>query len=406
MTKKTAIRTVTGLAGIFAIAGLMLYALIVPESVAAGATACDRNERTTDGKIECWMGIVRETLRNDGLAEAMRAFREIYDTYPVFANSGCHRHAHRVGDMVYYEHYLGEQDITKIEFPPETTSCGYGFFHGFLEHLIQDNPDAEFITETCAHLDETLTPSMGDIRITCYHGSGHGLALATAATVPQSEWGNPGAFVDEPLRICESLPEANAAEVEECQEGVFNVLVDWMEIGEYGFAYDVDEAFALCAAQPERWQPACYYEMAMKVDRAGGFDPRGVARIAESIGNPEYRDMVFNVGIGGLVQHIASDGTHEGLFEKCGELNEHLVRLCVIAVVEGLFEHGRPRFEYEVAKEFCLSDVVAAHSVGASCWDAFASKLRRFYNADMAREQCASIPEPHRQELCSRYGLL
>lgn len=406
LTRVHPARLILALAGVFLMATIAWYALFSPQSVTAAVEGCDQDQAMLDSKIECWLGIVRDTLRDDGLAEAMRVFREIYDTQPAFANSGCHRHAHRVGDMVYYEHFLAEQDLTKIEFPPETGSCGFGFFHGFLEHLIQDHPSAEFITETCDYLDATLTPTMGDMRITCYHGSGHGLALATAERVPMDAWGEASVFIDEPLQVCESLPAASAEEIEECQEGVFNVLVDWMETDEYGFSYDANAAFALCEAQPRNRQHACYYEMAMKVDRASGFDPRGIARIAESIESTEFRDTVFKVGVGGLVQHVIADGTHEDIFSKCTELARHFMEQCAASITDGLFEHGRPRFEYEGAREFCSSEIVRTHAADRACWKAFAGKLRRFYDDETARVQCTIIPESYRQELCAQHNLI
>ena len=372
-------------------------------SVERTAQDCDLVHSDDDSKIECWMDVIRGELQNNGLAPAMKTFRQIYDAYPFFANSGCHRHAHRVGDMVYYEHYLAFNDLTKIDFPPETTSCGYGFYHGFLEHLVQDNANPKFIDTTCTYLHQRLGSTMGDIRATCYHGSGHGIALAKAGDIPNAEWGKATVFIDKPLDICEALSKATSYETDECRQGVFNVLVDWMETKEYGFSYDDKHPFAICNTQPERRKFACYYEMSMKLDRVADYDPRNLAKVLKTVSIARFRDTGFRVGIAGMVQHVVGVNGQDDIFAQCSELNDAYVGMCAQSIVSGLFEHGRPRAEYEAAHAFCSSKPVIDRGVEKLCWEEFSARLHRFYQNDEGRKLCNMVPEAYRTQ-CYNYA--
>ncbi|MBI4093702.1 hypothetical protein HY417_01955, partial [Candidatus Kaiserbacteria bacterium] len=244
--------------------------------------------------IDCWYGLINAALEHDGITGAMEVFSKIYEQQPLFASTGCHKHAHFVGDQVYYKLYRGTNDIRAIDFPQSSTACGYGIFHGFMEHLIQDNPDIPFVTEICTYLKERYSTVMGDIGTICYHGSGHGLMLAEAERVPKSGWGLVSFFTSTPARTCEALPEASSREIEECREGVYNVLVDWMEQTQYGFAYDEKNPFRICETEPRAWHQACYYEMAQKLDRVSSRDPVLLATLVSRIQDPFLRDMSFS----------------------------------------------------------------------------------------------------------------
>src|SRR3989344_6368344 len=165
--------------------------------VANAARTCDTFFASDGEKVDCWLQLVFERLRSEGIAEAYDTFEYIYDSYPLFGATGCHQHAHKVGDTAYYELFVARGlDVTDMFFPQETTSCGYGFFHGFIEHLIQDHPDPAYVTKTCEYLREKYTHSMRDIGTICYHASGHGFTIAKADTLEKYEWGSVRELVD------------------------------------------------------------------------------------------------------------------------------------------------------------------------------------------------------------------
>lgn len=352
-------------------------------------------------QVECVFEMIEEYVRKGDMEGTMYVFSRAYERLYFFASTGCHRYAHRVGDVVYYEGYLVTKDIAKMEFPQETTACGYGFFHGFLEHLVQDRPSPPFVTEVCEHLHERLGSTMGDVRLICYHGSGHGFTLAQAENVSRQEWGDMRRFVDAPIEQCESLERATESEVEECRQGVFNVIVDWMEQKQYGFAYNTERPFEPCDELPAGYIHACYYEMAQKLDSVSGRDPVLLAQIARTARTEELAHVAFGVGIAGVIQQtIANDQGYERTLDGCTALNDTFLQMCMESVVNGLFEHGSPQKEYEKALEFCAETRVKEHRAEATCYKAIANRLSRFYDEATMASICREFPRDL-QAVCS-----
>lgn len=350
-----------------------------------------------DEQIDCIFRIIEDELHRGGIALAMDAFASAYTSFNSFASTGCHRHAHRVGDMAYYGIYFGTRDLSKMDFPQETTACGYGFFHGFIEHLIQDNPDPDFVTDVCEGLRERYEARMRDIATICYHGSGHGFTLAHAETLRRNTWSDIVAFAEAPLHQCEKLSRASENEKEDCRQGVFNVIVDWMEDEEYGFRYNTEKPFGACDRLATRWRHACYYEAAQKLGLVATHDPRTYAAIAERIDDEKLRRTVFEVAVAGIVQAVITDenGYRETL-AQCEDLDQYFFELCVTSMVWGLFEHGMPQWEYRNVLHLCAERAVEARSVRESCYQAAAGRLPRFYTAERIARICREFPEDAR----------
>lgn len=358
------------------------------------------SNHNSDDQIECIFRVLGAEMKAYNVSVGMNAFAVAYDMSPAFVESGCHKQAHRMGDIAYFTRYVGREDFDDVEFPQSTTACGYGFFHGFLEHLIQDHPDPAFVDQTCAYLTQRLGETMGDIRLTCYHGSGHGFVLAQIETLKTSEWGNMRKFTDAPIKKCLALTGANATDREQCMEGIFNVVVDSASGGLYGFTYDLKHPFRACDALPSFEWRACYYEMSQKLDKPSNLDPVKLAALTRQAITPALGEMAFKVGIAGIVQQIIADGTeYRDLVDRCGELSDNYFSICMESVSHGLFEHGEPQKEYEKALDACHAPAVAAHDAVKDCYDTVSKRLPRFYSDEKIDEICAHYPTPY-QEFC------
>ncbi len=360
-------------------------------------------EAQSDLQIECIFGVIDEALRSQGVGSAMYVFKAAYEEFPNFASGGCHSRSHRLGDMVYFGLYLQYQSFDAIDFTEDTTACGFGFYHGFMEHLIQDHPDPAFITETCDYLQNRLEKNMGDMRITCYHGAGHGLALAHIETLPKSAWGNVAAFTNVPARWCLELPEGSSSDIEQCLEGIYNILVDLMETKQYGFAYDRERPFAVCLTRPQAHREACVYEMAQKLDSASGMDPKQMVRLVRAIPETKLQHLAFGVGIAGVIQQdVANRGGYRDIFEKCRTLDDTYYELCIKSIVAGLFEHGNPQEEYVTALVFCAETSIADRGLDNRCYTTIAERLPRFYGDEKILRVCNEFPQAYREE-CKRF---
>jgi hypothetical protein len=392
---------------IIALGTLLLFfgiQLVFSFSEEAKLAHCIGIERENE-QIDCVYREIDRIISRNGIEDGFKIFSAAYDMFPSFSGTGCHKHAHRVGDMVYYGIYLsGNKNIVEINFPQETASCGYGFFHGFLEHLIQDNPDPKFVTDTCGSLSNTLGGRMGAIKIICYHGSGHGFILHQSESVSKEKWGDMQAFIDYPIRECESLPKANKGEIEECRQGVFNVIVDWMSDKEYGFTYNTEDPFEACNVLDERLHNACYYEMSQKLDFVSGNDPKKMIDIVSNISDDNLRETAFKVGIAGVIQQtIVGEDWREKVLAPCLGIGNPYSKYCVASIVDGLFEHGPPEKEYEQALSLCSDKILYEVDVRDTCYESLSKRLSRFYDEDKTKNICNKIPEEY-QENCSKWG--
>ncbi|NBV77735.1 hypothetical protein EBR66_06245 [bacterium] len=358
------------------------------------ATISDQEDR-----FQCWFDIIRDYIKQDEIERAFRVFKYTYDTQPIFAETGCHIHAHKVGDMQYYERYRERAtSFDELRFPQETTTCGYGFYHGFFEHLVQENPTASFISDTCAYFGERLGGSMASIVSTCFHGSGHGLMLAEGLKHGKSDWGKAEAYTRPALLICDSLRNARDFDMRECREGVYNVLVNWMAGNEYGFTLKPNRLFDVCKniTRPE-WKKACYYELSQKLDTPSESNITKLQKIVRDIPETELRYLAFSVGVNSIMQSRVGDGEYAEIVAQCDALTDvEYKKRCVQSVVAGLFEHGSTQEEYKPAFTLCRT---YQGDLAKACWQTTGGRLARFYGLRRAKELCADVPVEF-QEIC------
>ena len=355
-------------------------------------------------QVDCVYRLINKELQTKGIESGMDLFALAYNRFVSFSGTGCHRHAHRVGDMVYYENYLQNGGLENIVFSQNTTACGYGFFHGFIEHLVQDRPVPRFVTDTCSYLDEKYGETMGDIRIICYHGSGHGFMLNHIERVSAGEWGKVNSFVEEPITYCEQLPDANHIEMEECFQGIFNILADWMEDEEFGFDYDEYNPFGVCGEVGEKYRHACNYELAQKLGGIVENDPVQVYEVAIRVEDRKFREVVFGVAVAGIIQQTINDGLgYEWVLDRCNDLADDFFEICISSTVNGLFEHGEPQNEYRIPLRLCTENAIVNRGLGLMCHKAISDRLRRFYEPSRIDKICTEFTNES-QELCEEHA--
>ncbi len=350
--------------------------------------SCNEGEKNESEKINCWFVIIQKVFIEQGTEEAFTVFEKINNDYDVFANTGCHRHAHRVGDLSYYYDYLDHKDLRKTEFPKNAVACGYGFYHGFFEHLIQDNPDPDFVTETCEYMRENLYEVAPAISQTCYHGSGHGFVLAELDKITESKLWTETQFTSQPLQQCERLAQATLSEISECRQGVYNVLADWMADKEYGLSYNADEPFAFCDTQLFEHQYDCYYEMAQKIGIITEFSPLKSLVVAEKALRKDLQQLILDVAIAGLVQHNPK-GDQSEILNECRLMPENFGLVCFKSIVSGLIEHNPINDDFASAFGFCARKDLLIHETEA-CYGILALKLERFYTKNEIEIACQS----------------
>ncbi len=362
--------------------------------ISRGIDACAQ----TSQEIDCLYGVIKKEMQGRGIRSAMKAFGRAYEASDVFVASGCHRHAHQVGDMAYFEVSRGIYNLKGIDFPPETAACSLGFYHGFLGHLFQDNHDPSFVVQTCRALIERLQPIIPDIKDACFHAVGHGLVLSAIEEVPNSSAGDVDRIIEEPIAFCESISGIESADRLSCKEGVLNVVTDWASDMRFGLSLDSTNPFSFCRDMRPDVREICMLEVSRKLSQVVGPDMRAIERLVRSHFGTSSAETAFRRGVGGFMTAYmrVPAGLHELLIVCNGIISEYR-KVCIRAVAHVLAENSLAGREIDLPVSFCEQDMDA--DLQRACWGMVAKKLRRFYSPSDQLAHCALFPTDMR-DLC------
>jgi hypothetical protein len=349
-------------------------------------------EKIEDGgkQVDCVYRVISSELNDSKFVSALDIFNSANEAELTDFNKGeCHRHAHNFGHFLYYEIFLQKGGFDAIEFPQGSTVCSYGIFHGFLEHLVQDNPYQSFVTKTCNYLDEELGDTMRDIKRTCYHASGHGFMMNYAERVDISDWGKLSIFANKALEQCDRLPNLAMRELEECREGIFNVGVNWMTDEQFGFKFDNKNPFAQCDKLDSSSHKLCYREISRKMDSVSDFDPITLQLMLEKAHNPELALSARSVALGGIVRKLGFEKT----LSRCKDGGKELFKACVSASIYGLYEAGLIQEEYKEPMKICENNLATNNGLREFCYKTVSMQLTRFYTQNRIRSICNEFPK-------------
>ncbi|XKT74459.1 MAG: hypothetical protein ACJKTH_03830 [Patescibacteria group bacterium UBA2163] len=352
------------------------------------------DELSASEKQACWERELANTLETEGVKESFALFEELYENEPEFSSIGCHWMAHKLGE-VEYGLYLGHKDMSKLEFPPETSYCGYGYYHGFLEHFLRDEPDYDLALEIC----ENLTGREDElpwIQLNCYHAIGHGF-------VPEplniEDWGNTEKLVAPALTACDRLKETPLRE--QCLQGAFNVIADWMWNNQFGLHYSDDKPFILCASfESDEIARACYYEVAMKLNTEVNIDMGMIyEKHISTIPDDLIAGTIINsFAAGALGARILEDDFSDLVYD-CRRLPQFLQTDCMKGLTGAFAAFGEPNREYEKALDFCRTDILTAHERDVCYWN-ITRTFKGIYTKEKVADICNTIEEPY-QKYCS-----
>ncbi len=365
---------------------------IAGENLEDGCKSDDANK-----KIACWDSLLSYTLETKGLKETFKSFKKLYETEDIFRGTSCHRHAHELGED-FYGVYLKNKNLAKIDLPLETIACGYGFYHGFFEHMFRDEePDIKKARTICDNLGKKYSDKMPGIRMNCYHAMGHGFM----PSIPDKNvWGNPPAVLAVPMKRCEGVSAANdQEEIQKCLEGVFNVLTDWITSNSYGFSPDKSDYFDVCRKQPKRsYALACYFELSMRI---GMYADEDLVKVAAFIKNldDEMAKLIIHSAAAALIEVRLNQDDLSKYITICYSLEERLRKECTKGLVLGLVAHGDPGDEYKRGLNFCASSKLLEKDKEL-CFNNLIIFLKSFYTKEKLNKVCDLIDKKYRQ-MCS-----
>lgn len=353
-------------------------------------------ELDVSSKRECWGDALASTLRTKGAAAAFQLFAKFYASDPDFTKVGCHVIAHQLGDVAYGEYVRYGNDLSKLQFPPESVYCGYGYYHGILEHKIRDHPDFKEADAFCRELIDEYSDTVPRIRDNCYHAIGHGF-IPEPTDVEM--WGDATALSAPAIAACRNLTDDTLRA--ECMQGAFNVIADWMWNNQFGLKMQKQDSLSLCRSfEDHEVSRACYYELSMKILPYADDDVQTVYdRYVASIADDSIAGMVMNSAVAGIMSTRIVEDDFTPLLYDCRALPARVRVDCLKGITGGFVAHGEPEHEYVKAMAFC-GDPVLTNAEKEICYQNIFRTFRGVYTREKVMDLCNEI-DPAYQDLCA-----
>ena len=206
----------------------IFYAMYVPGSTGT-SYACENAKE----EIQCWADLIEKTVKEDGVDDAFDIIEKLYAHNTLFTSDNCHSYVHIVGE----EAYLLYASENLLILSPKTSLCDYGFYHGFMERLVQATGSLKDAREFCNYVKGQLIGYGGS----CFHGIGHGMADSHDPRVAQ----DPKARIVPVLALCKEISDIER-ERESCFEGVFNEIASVFVLEEDEISLDRNKPLAFC----------------------------------------------------------------------------------------------------------------------------------------------------------------
>lgn len=345
------------------------------------ASLANRCQTVSTGvsKLKCFDELIDYTVKKKGLDEAFAVFSYLFDKDPDFATD-CHQFAHRLGQKS-YELFVANQDFS---LSTKTKYCGYGFYHGFMEKLVQNTNDMSKAREFCELADKKLALQTSDAGGACFHGIGHG----AVEDVPDKKvWGNPQAIIAPALELCEKVSDTKEI-LYRCITGVYNGLEIISTAKKYDLSLNPDDPMWICKIQKESYKEACFTQLVVAVMHVTGTDFAKSAEIIDLIPEDNYAIPALASLVVERVRLNKID--YQETIDYCRGLPSRFHNICIISFGEGFLKYGPPEQEYVKARDFCASPLLTEEEKTA-CFTRIFSILRIWYPAEKATEICKSV---------------
>jgi hypothetical protein len=338
----------------------------------------------------CFQEKITTILKEQGLDKALDKMSELYDSDPVFKGS-CHSVAHALGKAAYHLFEKGKD----IHLTAKTAYCSYGFYHGFMEEMLQVSGDFQEARDFCAKAGEMLSTETAYAEGACYHGIGHG----TVDGSDPRDWGDPKAIVSPGLDMCDKV-DSKEPHFYRCASGAFNSLAIIYMGNQYGLKSHVEDPFSVC----ERWSDyriknPCYQEMNMfAMSIAENSLAKGI-KLVEKIKDPVYAKLAMT-SLSGVAPSRFTDTAvdFKRTVDECHAARADLIVPCIEGVPSGIMEFGSPGKEYVPALEFCRSDSLLENE-RLECLKTVFGGVRAYYSTEKQASICSSVEKKYK-DIC------
>lgn len=372
----------------------LLYLFIPRSSIGISNTAWKLeaskcSTRPIGEKLNCWSGLLDRINSLESLSAAFSMYKFLTDTYPDFSTD-CHSYAHQLGQSA-YKSFVNHKDI---QLDISASMCSYGFYHGFIEVLVESSGDLKKATQFCDSIegwsDKTLSPI--PMRMNCYHGIGHGV---TNVHDPQlielvTKEKNPQEIINLSDKVCSSV-SLDKETLFYCQTGIFGGVSGVIKDHLNWFDSSPEGVFSICNQDTSSLKEACFRSlgsliipMFMNTNQVSTTIP-----IIMSIKDDQYKNIVAEEIANSLArENISSD--YLSIIKFCNKLRENVKIYCINGVVVGLLSIGIPEQQFPKVLAVCDNALLNAITTSA-CVNKFITYSKTIYDSKTFSGICRLI---------------
>lgn len=305
--------------------------------------ACKQKQQISE-KEQCWDEAIEQTVATKGLDEAFKVFSELYESEPGVPKA-CHGWAHVLGKAAF--DIYSEQKTLVLK--KETEYCGYGFFHGFIERLLQTTGNVGEVKKFCEYASKQLPGQSQATYANCIHGIGHG----SVSVDDPALFGNFQAMLDVGLQSCDAAL-TTADDLRNCHDGAFNAMELYEYDGEFGLTYDSSDPFRHCRVQKEAYKVSCYFEYVGPLVNVTQHDFKKASHLIEGENvSTEIRQVFISRLAADFMLDDLVKPTQEQNVRDCRAVPKDMRESCFKGVINGFIAHGEPGKEYVKGLAFC-----------------------------------------------------
>lgn len=327
-------------------------------------------------KKQCWEQNLENILKNNGVDAAFDWVDYLYKHEPLFA-ADCHSYIHLVGEKG-YQVYLQRQ---QIKLSSKASTCGYGFYHGFMETLLLTGKDIKEAGQFC-EFAQNQVGGTNDVKGACFHGIGHGLS----EDHDKKYWLDEMELVSNPLLICETLAEDEYM-IKRCASGVFNVLAIKYNAG--SLPLNKKDPLGFCKKQPKPYlKKACFEEMNTMLISISGRDIVVAAKYLDDL-EDQYAASAMR-SLASVVGMSFKDTDYYLQIQNCRRLSSRLHADCIRGFAGGLIEGEASNTQGTKALLFCSNPNLQGEERN-NCYQETLRLLSLYLPAKRYQDVCRSL---------------
>ncbi len=387
----------------FFLVPLTLFGVVVLAFFLSFKNPCANPDKLDYGaKQLCWYNQIKSEITRGGVVDALRLLGKLYKKYPGFAQ-GCHDVTHLIGKEAYFEYKNGKV----FNFPEETSWCGYGFYHGFIETMLYKSTDYSEVVNFCESIKNNLKGNIEapNAIYSCYHGIGH----ATFDEQAPLLLGQEGKIVILAIKTCQKITLGLEEEKnKQCVTGVFNALANAYTKSSYNLKMKSSDPVWLCRTQKGVNKQSCFMEV-------------GLGWINLTMGNFNYKfldGVKFIHSLGdvegekALIVSLVSDYVHLHQNElpvvdfahNCNLVGDAFEKSCIEGTELAFLNWGKPTQEYKKAIDFCKVNELSTSSRNA-CFSYLFKNLQNLYSQEKRVSICREDVPNEYIDSCLKHGI-